>query len=128
MEATNLMAQLLGELMASKQAAAIASNNSVLMTTIILGAIAPCLVALAGYFKAAAAAKHSVEASTASKEAKTASEDSKKVITETAATVGVIHTDVNSERTATLKLVDDLRKELLASKEEVATLRERATK
>lgn len=123
---TNLLQQLLGELMLSKQAALVASNNNVLIWTIIATALAPLLVSAAGYVKSRTASERAEAARIASEAAKTASEKSEKVIADTAVTVGVIKTDVNSERTATLKLLEDMRKELLASKEEAAMLRERS--
>lgn len=108
MNDTNLVASLVAALAANKAALApvVASpNNTLLVVAMIIAAFSPILSALAAYFSKAAALNTA--------ETKVAS-------LETAKSVDLIHTAVNSERTETLKTIATLRDEILKLTEKAA--------
>lgn len=85
---------------------------SLLVAGMIITAILPTLTALAGYFQAKSAAVNAAEAKM--KAVETASE-ARKMATETSESVKLIHTAVNSERTA-------MQAELAKAREEIRAL------
>lgn len=96
---TNLVTTLLTLLSQQKaEAGGGLDNSGLLIASMVVNAVAPLLAALVIYIQSRG----------------------------TSVTVKEIHTAVNSERTATLKLLEDLRQELLQTKTENAAMREQA--
>lgn len=108
---TNLVAAVAAAIAAQPHPApATAQDNTLIIVGMIITAIMPTLAAIAAYFS--------------SRAAKSNTEETKKMATNTAEAVEKVHVAVNSERTAMLTTVQNLRDEILRISKDLSTSKE----